>query len=207
MYPRRTTVRRGDKTYEYVHLVESHRRSDGVPVQRALVNLGALSDQAFVNLQLAFKASREGRAVVVQDETLKLVSRDRVKANLRYLDVAVLHRVWETWGLGAVMSSLVGDEETAIPTADVIQCLTIQRCVAPRSKLHAQQWFPTTALPELLGIPLSGFNNTRVHRALDALAQSTERLQEKLTSRYQNREPAFAAMFLDVTDTSTVPRE
>lgn len=201
MYPRRTTVRRGKKTYRYVHLVESHRRADGVPVQRALVNLGPLSDQAFENLQIAFSASRQGKAVVVQEETLKEVARDKVKANLRYLDVAVVHHEWERWGLGPVVSSLIGEEETTISTAKVIECLTIQRCVAPRSKLFAQQWFPTTTLPELLGIPLGHFNNTRVHRALDALARISPRLQEKLTSLYQTQEPAFAAMFLDVTDT------
>ena len=201
MYPRRTTVRRGNRTYRYVHLVESHRRTDGMPVQRAVVNLGSLSEQAFENLQAAFKASREGKAVLIRDESLNEIKRDKVKANLRYLDVAVMRRMWEAWGLGPVVSSLIGHEETTIPAADIIECLTLQRCVAPRSKLYAQEWFPTTALPELLGIPLGQFNNTRVHRALDALSAITPKLQEELTSLYQNQEQAFTAMFLDVTDT------
>ena len=172
-----------------------------MPVQRAVANLGSLSEQAFENLQAAFKASREGKAVVVHDESLNEIKRDKVKANLRYLDVAVMRQVWEAWGLGPVVSGLIGNEELTISTADILECLTLQRCVAPRSKLYAQEWFPTTALPELLGIPLGQFNNTRVHRALNDLSAITPELQKKLTALYQDREPAFAAMFMDVTDT------
>src|SRR5512147_1301077 len=46
--------------------------------------------------------------------------------------------------------------------AEVICALTIQRCVAPGSKLYAQRWFPRTALPELLGVAPAQFHNTRI---------------------------------------------
>ena len=56
---------------------------------------------------------------------------------------------------------IIDDGESVISHAAVILALTIQRCVAPRSKLYAQRWFPTTALPEILGVRVKHFNNTR----------------------------------------------
>ncbi|MEA3225770.1 MAG: hypothetical protein U9Q07_07440 [Planctomycetota bacterium] len=202
MYPRKSYVRRKNKTYLYVQLVHGYRRpEDKASRQRVVANLGQMTEQQFENLQLAFRASREGQAVVISDETRQHLKRDKVKANLDYLHVAVLCEVWDSWGLSSVLSDLIGTEDTAVPTCDVIKILTLQRCVAPGSKLYAQEWFPTTALPELLGIPPRHFNNTRVHRALDALFKCTPQLQEKFTDLYQDRQAAFAAMFIDVTDT------
>ncbi|MEA3409513.1 MAG: hypothetical protein U9Q95_04100, partial [Candidatus Eisenbacteria bacterium] len=70
-----------------------------------------------------------------------------------------------------------------------------------RSKLHAQRWLHRTALPELLGLPPSKFNNTRVHRVLAALDRVDAALQEHLARRYAAHEGAFVALFMDVTDT------
>ena len=202
MYPRWTTVTQGKRTYSYVHLVESYRRKDGKSVQRAIVNLGSLSRLEFENLQMSFRASRQGRAVVVADRaTSELDKHDKVKKNLRYLNIAVMREMWATCGLDELLTELIGKEDRTIPTSKVVEILTLQRCVAPGSKLYAQEWFPTTALPELMAIELKSFNNARVHRALDALYKCTESLQERLPAMYPDQQPAFAAMFLDVTDT------
>jgi hypothetical protein len=50
----------------YAQLVQSFRRDDGVPAQRVVANLGALSDREVANLRLALAASREGKAVVLR---------------------------------------------------------------------------------------------------------------------------------------------
>jgi len=195
-------VKSGSRTYNYVHLVESYRREDGTPTHRAIVNLGQMSRQAFENLQLAFQASRQGRAVVIDDKaTAELDKHDKVKKNLSYLNIAVVQKMWASCGLDKLLTELIGKEERTISTSKIVEILTIQRCVEPDSKLYAQEWFPTTALPELMGIELKNFNNSRVHRALDALYDCTASLQERLPAMYLDRQPAFAAMFLDVTNT------
>jgi len=202
MYPRKTYIRREKKTYLYVQLVQGYRRpGDGASRQRVVANLGQMTEQEFENLKAAFKASREGKTVIIPEEARRRLKNDKTKANLEYLHVAVLKQEWEVWELGRLLSDLIGDEQTAVPTCDVIRALTLQRCIAPRSKLYAQEWFPTTALPELLAISPGQFNNTRVHRALDTLYNCTPQLQEKLSTSYQEREGAFAAMFIDVTNT------
>ena len=201
MYPRRVTVRGKTRTYRYVQLVNSYRRGDGVSTNRIVANLGELTDREYENLKLAFKASRAGTAVIISDKATASFKKAKVKSNLRYLDITVMREIWREWDLSFLLSELIGYEETTISTCDVIEILTHQRCVAPRSKLYAQEWFPTTALPELMGIPIQHFNNTRVHRALDVLYDCTPKLQERLPARYLDHQPAFIAMYLDVTDT------
>ena len=201
MYPRRVTVRGKTRSYRYVQLVNSYRRDDGVSTNRVVASLGELTDREYENLKQAFKASREGKAVIIPDKSIVPFTRAKVKSNLRYLDIAVIREIWREWNLSSLLSELIGNEATTISTCDVIEILTHQRCAAPRSKLYAQEWFPTTALPELMGMPIQHFNNTRVHRALNVLYDCTPKLQELLPARYLDRQPAFIAMYLDMTDT------
>jgi transposase len=198
---------RNGKTYEYHQLVESFRReSDGMPATRVLANLGHLDAVALDNLKLAIGASREGKSLVLPDarpRRSKSAEQFIVKptSSLRYLDVAVLLEHWRSWQLGELLAGLIGSSKAEASAADVIAALTIQRCVAPRSKLHAQRWFPRTALPELTGIGPGQFNNTRLHRVLEQLDQVTDELMRRLPRMYVSRTGAFASLFMDVTDT------
>lgn len=200
MHLRVTTVRRKGKTYRYAQLVESYRRKDGVPAHRVLSSLGQLTGVEVANIRAALAASREGRAVVVKEAAGKPVPVGFIRANLRYLDVAVMRTVWDEWGLGALLDELTESSEMEVPIADMVQGLVLHRVLDPGSKLHAQRWYPTTALPELSGVRPGQFNNTRIHRVLDHLESIDDKLQERLAERCQSRQ-AFSALFLDVSDT------
>jgi hypothetical protein len=193
-------VKRNNKTYSYAQIVESYRRpSDGMPMHRVLSNLGSLSEIEIENLRLALRASREGKAVVLSSRSRQKPA--KILDNLRYLDIAVLLRIWKQWGLTECLEQLMPKGEADMSPATVVAALTIQRCVAPGSKLFATQWIPTSALPELLGFGPSALNNTRLHRVLDKLEESTSALMAMLPPRYTERQKAFSALFLDVTDT------
>jgi hypothetical protein len=182
----------------YVQLVQSYRRKDGVPAQRVVANLGRLSDQEIDNLRIALAASRQGKAVLLPG------TRDwqiRVLANLDYLPAAVCLDLWQSWRLSELFNRLLPKGSKDEPDWKVIAALTIQRCVEPGSKLLAQRWFPRTALPELLDLPLAHFHNTRLHRALEELDRVDAEIQQALVQRYQQKNGAFLALFVDVTDT------
>lgn len=199
-------VKRGDKVYRYVRLVQSYRRKkDGMPAQKVLLNLGDLPAHEVENLKLALAASREGERVVSTDAPEKLVA-GSVQANLRYLDIAVACQIWREWGLSRLLLELSGGAESDVPLDQVVMALATQRCVAPGSKLSAERWFPTTALPELLRVEASSFNNSRIHRVLAKLAELDKPLQKRLSALYLKREGAHRALFLDVTDTWFVGR-
>jgi hypothetical protein len=191
------------KTYEYAQLVESYRReSDGLPMHRVVANLGRLPPLEIENLRLTLAAGRQGRRVALaRAPRVDAHVAPKILANLRYLDVAVLLKLWDGWGLTPLLEELLPVGEADIAPAAVVAALSIQRCVDPGSTLYATQWFPKSALPELLGIAAAGYNNTRLHRVLEELERVTPLLMGKLPRRYQEQEGAFTALFLDVTDT------
>lgn len=193
------------KGRRYAQLVESFRRPDGMPAHRIVANLGALGDREIENLRLALQASRDGKSLVLPQGALAEQGSPkwplRVLANLDYLHLAVALRIWEYWKLEELFNRLLPKGADAVAPGDVIAALTIQRCVAPGSKLYAQRWFPRTALPELLGVELEHFNNARIHRVLEQLDSVDDELQRSLPVRYQQHDGAFVSLFMDVTDT------
>jgi hypothetical protein len=195
-------VRREGKTYEYCQLVESYRRADGMPTQRVVARLGHLTPLAIDNLRAALQASRGGQRVVLERRGLpKDASFARPLQTLRYLDLAVLLQLWRRQGLETLLGELLPRGQSEVAPADVIAALTLQRCVDPGSKLFSERWFPRTALPELLGIAPSSFNNTRLHRVLEQLDEVTPSLMGRLPRLYREQEhEAFGALFLDITD-------
>ncbi len=197
MHLQLTKVRSGQSTKRYARLVQSYRREDGMPAQKVLANLGELSDQEIANFRVALAASRSAKTVVLPEAPKW---RAKVLANLAYLDVAVALEMWRGWELSELLHRLIPERDVAVRAAEVICALTIQRCVAPGSKLYAQRWFPRTALPELLGVAPAHFHNTRIHRVLDKLDRIETELQDGLVRRYEQRDGTFATLFTDVTD-------
>ena len=200
MHHRYVTTRRGDKVYRYSQLVESYRREDGTPATRVVKHLGKLPEPVVEALCVALRAGREGESLVLASEAADGLQVPTL-ANLRYLDLVVLLELWNQWGLSDMLAELMGPSERTLALEEVVKSLVLQRCCEPDTKLAATRWVPQTALPELLGFEPSEFNNTRVHRALDALYEVIEALQERLAETYLADSDGFRALFMDVTDT------
>jgi transposase len=62
--------------------------------------------------------------------------------------------------------------------------LVIARLLEPASELYtAEQWYPKTALAELLGVPIDRVDDNRLYRALDELLPLKDQLQVHLKER------------------------
>jgi hypothetical protein len=172
-----------------------------MPVHRVIASLGSLSPEQIENIKVALDAGRQGQPVAVDDEASPSTPPSPA-ANLRYLDLAVLLEVANGCGLTSLLASLLPRDEAAVAPSDIVLSLVLQRCVDPGSKLYAERWFPRTALPELLGIEPGKFNNTRVHRVLEQLEAVTRDLMARLPQLYvqRSKRPAFASMYVDLTD-------
>jgi hypothetical protein len=202
MHLRLSTVRRGDKTYRYAQLVESYRREeDGRPAHRVLASLGALTDEAIANLRAALDANRSGTALVVPPRAVPVPAKPVVQANYRFLDLAVLLRTWADSGLSSLLGGLLGGTTREVAADRVITALILHRCVEPSSKIAAWRWFPTTALPELLALTPGQFNNSRIHRALEALELVDATLQAQLPHVVARTQGTSVRLFIDATDT------
>lgn len=196
MHLRRVKVKSGDSHRHYSQIVQSYRREDGVTAQRVVASLGCLTDEAHENFRLALKASRDGQRVVTLPACGVLPQKP--DACLRYLDLAVLVELWRSSLADIVAAAL--PPQAAPGAADVAAALALQRCVAAGSKLHSIRWLPHTALPELLGINIREYNNTRVHRVLNSLEAATPGIMSRLAPSIKKQE-GFASLFIDVTDT------
>lgn len=203
MHLRTSTVTRRGKTYQYLQLVQSYRRpSDGMPMHRVVATLGNLDEIEIANLRAALLAARRGQHVVVAPAPADSDRRaHKPQATLRYLDAAVLLELLRTSPLGPLLHSLLPADDEQVPAADVVAALVLQRCTDPGSKLAATRWLPRTAVPELLGLAPSQFNNSRLHRVLDALEAATPSLMDRLPQALAPPRGAMASLFLDVTDT------
>jgi len=195
-----TQVRRGTKTYEYARLVKSFRGKNGTPTQKVLMNLGRLSHVEIAGIRLILQAQREGKKVVLTEQIPDLVTALETEANLTYLPIAVALDTWRTMGLDTLLARLLPRKRDEANPADVIFSLVAQRLVDPGSKSYAARWFPKTALPELTGITVEQFNNSRIHRDLEALDRATAELQDTLPHLLRSRIGKPRALFLDVSD-------
>jgi hypothetical protein len=197
-----TTTSSNGKVHRYTQLVQSYRRtSDGMPATRVVANLGELPPEAVANFKAALQASREGKSLFLPAQQVAVLKPPTVQANLHYLDLAVPLALWRQWNLPKLIDECVDLSDAQVRAADVVAALVLQRCVKPGSKLLAARWFPTTSLPELLGIAPAQFNNSRIHRVLEALDRIGDRLQNRWAALCSAREGAFATLFIDVTDT------
>lgn len=199
MFIRKTRVRKKNGvTYCYAQLVESYRRADGKPRQRVIASLGKLSELEVENFKVALQAAKDGESV------LRLVeSNDRpvVRKNLEYLPIAVILEMSRRTGLRDLLAKLLNGSKTSVAVSAMVEALIAHRMVAPGSKLAAVRWFERTALPQLLGVKVEALNNSRIHRALDALDKVRPRLQLGLAELFQQSTEADQAIFIDVSDT------
>src|SRR6266540_366720 len=127
MHVRVSRVSRHGKTYEYAQLVESFRRSDGMPAHRVIANLGDAQSLEVENLRTALAATLKHRRVTTRGATDK--APPQPVANLRYLDVAMLLELWRAWGLDELLGAVMPSASSDVPASSVVAALCIQRCV------------------------------------------------------------------------------
>lgn len=199
MFIRTKTVETDGKTYQYAQLVESYRNEQGQPRQRLIASLGRLSEIEIENLKVALKAGKEGESVV------RALQMDPDVPNLGraldYLPVAVVLTIAERMGLSAILREVLDQARSSVPISSVILALIAHRLSAPGSKLAAVRWFEHSATPQLLEVGLEQFNNSRLHRALNALDEARAQLQLRVAESFQTETTASGALFMDVTDT------
>ena len=71
-----------------------------------------------------------------------------------------------------------------IPWSLTAMILVIARLLDPSSELYvSEQWYPKTALPDLLGVPIDRVDDNRLYRALDELLPHKEALEIHLKNR------------------------
>src|ERR1700730_8471473 len=175
LYLRHSVRRKNGKQHTYWRLVRSMRRG-GKVLQETVAQLGELDGAGRATARLLAQhisgtdQQRELFEAPATDEQRIAVRLDRVGLErARWFGGGWLG--WEVWGgrkLDELCAELMREGREAIPWAQMAAVLVIARLLEPSSELHiAEDWYRTTALEDLLGLPIERVKDDRLYRALE----------------------------------------
>lgn len=226
MFLRSAGVKSGGKVLRYWKLVENYGTARGTR-QRVVAHLGRLDNftardwQALAErmgqpdmaaaLQYRVKNVRRGRpcdrvAPLSPEEALCQTVPIRLgevgwKDPRRFGDVYAALHFWRVLGLGHLLAGELKGRSAPM-TCQVAALMVANRLVAPESEWGMLEWWPRTALPELLGLPVERVDDTRLYRCLDALLPIKAQIEEHLAGTGRDlfgRE--YKALLYDLTST------
>lgn len=203
------------ETYEYWTLVKTVRTARG-PRHQLVARLGKLDSE---QLRAArgwndVEALLEGREPSMQLEFGDIpapvpkwcevdVSGVRVERLRQFGRVYLGLALWRRLGLHKLLEELLPAGMQRVGW-DLIACVLVlgRFCAQPSELCVAERWYDDTALEDLLGVPLSRINETRLYRGLDALLPHKDELCRHLQGKYRDWFGVrFEFLLYDVTST------
>ena len=191
VYLRHTVVRKGGRAHTYWRLVRSVRRG-GKVVQETVAQLGELDAEGRASARLLAQqllgagqqwelfedpGGGEQRITVRLDQV-------RVERGRAFGGVWLGCTVWSALKLDELCAELMPPGRERIAWAQLAAVLVIARLTEPCSELHiAENWYRTTALEDLLGLPAESIYDNRLYRALDRLLPHKQAIERHLRNR------------------------
>lgn len=193
MFIRQCYRRKDGKRHAYWALVESYRTQRG-PRQRVVAWLGQMDEAGRLGVEDV--ATERGANPTPHQQELF----DNGEVSPRWIEVdASAVRVensrqfggpWlalgliDKLGLAEFFARVMPRSHESVPWSTSALILIVARLCQPSSELHtSEQWYPQTALPELLGVPALRVDDNRLYRALDQLLPHKEQLEAHLKQR------------------------
>jgi transposase len=172
MFVKETTVRRGERSYVYLQMVEGYRDEAGRVRHRVVANLGR-KDALKSSGQLEALAGSFARL----DPPMTGVRRD-VGALL-----LAAYFLTELDVVATVDRSLPRSARSQLSVGEVAAALIASRLCSPSPLYDVAGWASGAAVQELLGVPAALLNDDRLGRALETLAVYAEQLRGLLAAR------------------------
>src|SRR5881296_1634875 len=193
MYLRHTTRRKDGKVHRYWRLVRSVRVGRKV-IQQTVAQLGELDAAGRARAKALARAITGDReqpdlfttdATDAADEAIPVrLKRIRLERGRTFGDVWLGWTLWRALRLDDLLARLVPEGREAVPWATMASVLVLARLSEPSSELHiAETWYRSTALEDLLALPVPLVNDDRLYRALDRLLVHKAALQQHLVAR------------------------
>jgi len=201
MFLRQCFRHKDGKRHAYWALVESYR-TDAGPRQRVVAWLGKLDEAGRLGVEQAARNTNpshsQDSAPTCDQQQLSLLPDESVppqwvEVNASGVRVENCRQFGGPWLALEVIRRLQLDEflKRAIPSGreHVSWCrsaliLVVARLCRPSSELYvAEQWYPKSALPQLLGVPAERVDDNRLYRTLDQLLPHKAQLEAHLKNR------------------------
>ena len=204
------------KQHRYYSLVESVRTARG-PQHRTLAYLGELNAATEATWRRTISVlRRDGTAEQLElygDDASHVPSGERVVRVLLDLvrwerprdfgEVYLAYELWRLLGLDGLLSERMGAADADVPWDVMAFVLAAARLIAPSSELAIEeQFYPRTALDDVVGVPSDKVNKDRLYRTLDRLGPHKRAIEVHLRERLGAlfNEP-FDLLLYDLTST------
>jgi transposase len=211
VYLRRHSRKKNGKAHTYWQLVRSVRTGSKVR-QETVAYLGELDAEgrarasALAQHMLGPKAKQPS---LFQDDDspakpIKVyVDRVRVERSRSFGDVWLAWTLWQSLGLDELCESVMPKGRERVLWAEMAAILVLARFCEPSSELHiAEDWYPRSALDDILGIQPDLVHHTRLYQGLDTLLPHKEKIEKHLRQRFGELFQAdFDLLLYDVTST------
>jgi transposase len=199
MFIRQYACVENGKRQSYWALVESYRTARG-PRQRVVSWLGKLDEAGRLGVQQAVETETAQQTGSVHENQKTLFDEKSPAAEPRWIEINAAgvrvencRQFGGPWlalqlirrlQLDAFLQREIAPGQEHVPWSLSALILVIARLLEPSSELHtAEQWYPKTALAELLGVPIERVDDNRLYRTLDELLRLKEKLQVHLKQR------------------------
>jgi transposase len=210
MFIRQCYRRKDGKRHAYWALVESYRTQRG-PRQRVVAWLGQMDEAGRLGVQEVVTEradpAHQQRLFDNGEPAPRWIEVDasavRVENSRQFGGPWLALELINKLGLAEFFARVMPRGRESVPWSASALILIVARLCQPSSELHAsEQWYPQTALPELLGVPPSRVDDNRLYRALDQLLLRKEQLEVHLKHRLGELfELEYDLLLYDVTST------
>ncbi len=216
MFIRQYSRNTNGKRHDYWALVESQRTAAG-PRQRIVAWLGKLDEAGRLGVQQAAEGEVAGetetqRSLFDQSEETTTSEPEWVEVDASKVRVENCRQFGAPWLAMEIIGHLKLDEflRDLMPAGRErvswwrsALILVIARLCEPSSELYvAEQWYPKSALPTLLGVPVERVDDNRLYRTLDRLLPYKAELETFLKNRMGELfDLEYDLLMYDVTST------
>jgi len=207
MFIRPCIRNKNGKRHAYWALVESVRTASG-PRQRTVAYIGAADEETREGVRCAANGRSNGRQKKlfgdVKPNWVEVdTSRVRVERCREFGGPWLGLELLRTIGLDTFFREAIPSGREEIPWPQMAAVLALCRLCEPSSELHiAEDFYRTSALPDLLGIPAGKINDDRLYRALDRLLPHKAKLEVFLKERLGELfDLKYDILMYDVTST------
>ena len=223
MFIRQCFRKKDGKRHAYWALVESYR-TDAGPRQRVVAWLGKLDEAGRLGVEQAARNSGQshanGTAGVHDHEQLSLFDQvDDVPTEPQWVEVDAsgvrvenCQQFGGPWLALEVARKLQLDKflQSVLPPGQEhvtwwrsALILVVARLCHPSSELYlSEQWYPKSAMPQLLGVPAARVDDNRLYRTLDHLLPHKVKLEAHLKNRMGDLfDLEYDLLMYDITST------
>jgi transposase len=205
MFLRQSFRNKNGKRHAYWALVESYR-TDAGPRQRVVAWLGKLDEAGRLGVEQAARDASSSHSkesttahgenqlsLFSQQDDKESVQPQWVEVNASGVRVENCRQFGGPWLALEVAGRLQLDEflKSVMPSGREhvswwrsVLILVVARLCRPSSELYvAEQWYPKSVLPQLLGVPADRVDDNRLYRTLDQLLPHKAKLEAHLKNR------------------------